>query len=388
MVEKRRQKGLLLTGDLRLTLKGGVGELQDLIFMDNSSWDSSKKFRIGVKVASGYCENTRIREGITNAFRVKEHRGESSKKHHPPQSKDEVWRLEKIAKDGKSHQKLKEAGIHNVEDFRQQLHMDPQRLRKVLGTSITLKNWDCLIAHAKTCPDWKPSSENPVGMGEHAAVFNNDHHLTSLINDKYRATDQLSSQEKFTGETYSGSMQKNSSHVSEGQIGNLVPVQCNLAPPTCATPVGPEVPQANAGSTVEGHYNDVTARPSQVQSHKTNCGYAMEYAVDGSAPLAARQPIAAVCLNCQFPQGDDGSTSFRPPIQSRYIFAQDAMRSQMFDPSRRMDASTSGCQWSSTLSPSEGDDVMGYLQLDDADDPRNYSNQPNDHTFFQIPPSG
>ncbi|KAL3740313.1 hypothetical protein ACJRO7_021569 [Eucalyptus globulus] len=76
MVKERQGKAPLLTGNLQVTLKGGVGELGELIFTDNSSWTRSKKFRIGLKVAPDFCKNTRIREGKTNAFRVKEHRGE------------------------------------------------------------------------------------------------------------------------------------------------------------------------------------------------------------------------------------------------------------------------------------------------------------------------
>ncbi|XP_039174126.1 calmodulin-binding protein 60 C-like [Eucalyptus grandis] len=37
MVKERQQKGLLLMGDLQETLNGGVGELGELIFTDNSS---------------------------------------------------------------------------------------------------------------------------------------------------------------------------------------------------------------------------------------------------------------------------------------------------------------------------------------------------------------
>ncbi|XP_039157775.1 calmodulin-binding protein 60 D-like [Eucalyptus grandis] len=117
MVKERERKGPLLIGDLLVPLKGGVGELGELIFTDNSSWNRSKRFRIGLKVASGYCVNTRIREAKTDAFRVKEHRGEASKKHNLPAFDDEVWRLKMIAKDGKYHQKLNEAGIHKVGTF-------------------------------------------------------------------------------------------------------------------------------------------------------------------------------------------------------------------------------------------------------------------------------
>ena len=76
VVKEREGKRPLLTGDLQVTLKDGVGTLGDLTFTDNSSWIRSRKFRLGLKVASGYCEGTRIREAKTEAFTVKDHRGE------------------------------------------------------------------------------------------------------------------------------------------------------------------------------------------------------------------------------------------------------------------------------------------------------------------------
>lgn len=76
MVKEREGKRPLLTGDLQVTLKEGVGTLGELTFTDNSSWIRSRKFRLGLKVASGYCEGMRIREAKTDAFTVKDHRGE------------------------------------------------------------------------------------------------------------------------------------------------------------------------------------------------------------------------------------------------------------------------------------------------------------------------
>lgn len=76
VVKEREGKRPLLTGDLLVTLKEGVGTLGDLTFTDNSSWIRSRKFRLGLKVASGCCEDIRIREAKTDAFTVKDHRGE------------------------------------------------------------------------------------------------------------------------------------------------------------------------------------------------------------------------------------------------------------------------------------------------------------------------
>lgn len=75
-VKEREGKRPLLTGDLQVTLKEGVGTLGDLTFTDNSSWIRSRKFRLGVKIVPGGCEEIRVREGKTEAFAVKDHRGE------------------------------------------------------------------------------------------------------------------------------------------------------------------------------------------------------------------------------------------------------------------------------------------------------------------------
>ncbi|KAJ6925737.1 hypothetical protein NC651_010225 [Populus alba x Populus x berolinensis] len=76
VIKEREGKRPVLTGDLQVTLKKGVGTLGDMTFTDNSSWIKSRKFRLGLKVASGYCEGIRILEAKTDAFTVKDHRGE------------------------------------------------------------------------------------------------------------------------------------------------------------------------------------------------------------------------------------------------------------------------------------------------------------------------
>lgn len=53
------------------------------------------------------------------------------KKHYPPALNDEVWRLEKIGKDGSFHKRLNKAGIFTVEDFLRLVVRDPKRLRSV-----------------------------------------------------------------------------------------------------------------------------------------------------------------------------------------------------------------------------------------------------------------
>lgn len=76
IVREREGKRPLLNGELHVGLKEGVGTLGELTFTDNSSWIRSRKFRLGLKVSSGSREGSRIREAKTDAFTVKDHRGE------------------------------------------------------------------------------------------------------------------------------------------------------------------------------------------------------------------------------------------------------------------------------------------------------------------------
>ncbi|XP_010525739.1 PREDICTED: LOW QUALITY PROTEIN: calmodulin-binding protein 60 C [Tarenaya hassleriana] len=198
LVKENSTKRPLLTGDLQVTLKEGVGTLGELIFTDNSSWIRCRKFRLGLKIASGYCEGMRIREAKTEAFTVKDHRGELYKKHYPPALNDEVWRLEKIGKDGAFHKKLNKAGIYNVEDFLRLLVKDSQKLRAILGSGMSNRMWDALVEHAKTCAMsgmlyvYYPEESRDIGV-----VFNNIYELSGLISGKqYFPADSLSDNQK------------------------------------------------------------------------------------------------------------------------------------------------------------------------------------------------
>lgn len=76
------------------------------------------------------------------------------KKHYPPMLEDQVWRLKKIGKDGKFHERLEEAGIKNVQDFLKLSVVHPTRLKKILGGDkgeMSDKMWDTVLKHARTC---------------------------------------------------------------------------------------------------------------------------------------------------------------------------------------------------------------------------------------------
>ncbi|KAG8367705.1 hypothetical protein BUALT_Bualt16G0100800 [Buddleja alternifolia] len=173
---------VVLEGDFNNEDDEGWTQEEDLTFTDNSSWTRSKKFRLGLKVSSGYCEGVRIREAKTEAFIVKDHRGELYKKHYPSALIDQVWRLEYIKKDGSFHKKLNVIGIYTVEDFLRLLVRDSKELRNTLGNGMSSKMWDALIEHARTCVlSEKLYVSYPDESRNMGVVFNNIYELSGLV---------------------------------------------------------------------------------------------------------------------------------------------------------------------------------------------------------------
>ncbi|MCO5571712.1 hypothetical protein L7F22_025459 [Adiantum nelumboides] len=223
VVKERDGKRPLLTGDLNVTLKEGVGTLGELTFTDNSSWIRSRKFRLGVRVAPGLCE-ARIKECKTEAFTVKDHRGELYKKHYPPRLHDEVWRLDKIGKDGAFHKRLQQSSIKTVEDFLRCYMMDQQKLRNTLGSGMSNKMWDATIEHAKTCVlsgklyVYYADSSQSVGV-----IFNNIYELLGVTsNNTYKSVESLNESEKVYVDKLVKVAYENWASVSEYENGTLV----------------------------------------------------------------------------------------------------------------------------------------------------------------------
>ncbi|KAG5547247.1 hypothetical protein RHGRI_013049 [Rhododendron griersonianum] len=150
IVREREGRRPLVTGELVITLRDGVGYVGDASFTDNSSWIRSRKFRLGARPVQSKLPEVRIREARSEAFAVKDHRGEAYKKHHPPNLNDEVWRLEKISKGGTYHKALHGKGITTVQQFLQSYSVDPSSLRLVLG-GMSNKIWKTVTEHATAC---------------------------------------------------------------------------------------------------------------------------------------------------------------------------------------------------------------------------------------------
>lgn len=259
LVKEREGKRPLLTGEVQVTLKDGVGTLGELTFTDNSSWIRSRQFRLGLKVAEGYCDNLRIREAKTEAFTVKDHRGELYKKHYPPALNDEVWRLEKIGKDGAFHKRLNKAGIISVEDFLRFVVRDPQRLRNILGSGMSNKMWDALVEHAKTCvlggKLYIYYPEGPQGVG---VIFNSIYEFSGLIaGGQYYSTESLSDTQKVYADTLIKKAYENWMHVVEYDGKSLLSLRQNRIEDSPTTEASVSQPNPN----VYGHQHSLPNLP-------------------------------------------------------------------------------------------------------------------------------
>nr|CAB3472324.1 unnamed protein product [Digitaria exilis] len=159
VVKEREGKRPLLTGEVALTMRDGRVTVSELQFTDNSSWVRCRKFRIGVRavpVSVGGFDGARIQEAMTEPFVVRDHRGELYRKHYPPVLGDDVWRLEKIGKEGAFHRKLRQHKVVTVQEFVRMLVVKPDELRRILGEGMTDRMWEVTTNHAKTCvPDEK-----------------------------------------------------------------------------------------------------------------------------------------------------------------------------------------------------------------------------------------
>lgn len=197
IVRERDGKKPLLSGDSFLHLTEGIGNVGDISFTDNSSWTRSRKFRLGARVVDT-CSGIRVREAKTESFVVRDHRGELYKKHYPPSLLDEVWRLEKIGKDGAFHKRLTREKVKTVKDFLTLLFLDPARLRNILGTGMSAKMWDITVEHARTCVlDDKMYSYCSGSPQRTGVVFNIVGQVLGLLSDgKYRPADTISEIEK------------------------------------------------------------------------------------------------------------------------------------------------------------------------------------------------
>ncbi|KAE8705258.1 Calmodulin-binding protein 60 A [Hibiscus syriacus] len=198
IVREREGKKPLLAGDAFLTLTEGIGLVGEISFSDNSSWTRSRRFRLGARVVDG-SDGTRVKEAKTESFIVRDHRGELYKKHHPPSLSDEVWRLEKIGKDGAFHKRLSRENINSVKDFLTMLFIDPPRLRHILGTGMSAKMWDVTVEHARTCVlDKRVYLYCPPGsLQKFGVVFNIVGQVTGLLLEcQYITIDKLSETEK------------------------------------------------------------------------------------------------------------------------------------------------------------------------------------------------
>ncbi|XP_078149554.1 calmodulin-binding protein 60 B-like [Carex rostrata] len=152
----RERKGPILTSrGLIIQLEKGVGTFENIVFNDNSSWTKSG-FRLGVVIVDegeeGYLNGERVREGVSESFRVKDRRVKASQKPDLLKLTHSIQCIKKIGKGRASF--LEKKKINTVEDFLKLYYNDEPALREILCIkSESGKEWESMIAHATQCAD-------------------------------------------------------------------------------------------------------------------------------------------------------------------------------------------------------------------------------------------
>ncbi|CAK9196388.1 unnamed protein product [Sphagnum troendelagicum] len=162
VVKPRDGRKSLLVGGLKVTLKEGKGSLDtNLRFKDNSSFVSSKKFRLGLEDISG----THIQGAVTNAFHVKDARGKSNRKKEVPAENDTLDVLVNIAKGGAPLHHLNSVlKINTVKEFNLFYKENPKALQAGLN-HMSDESFAATIENAERCQQEEPGLQKQTTNG-------------------------------------------------------------------------------------------------------------------------------------------------------------------------------------------------------------------------------
>ncbi|KAK0602956.1 hypothetical protein LWI29_038503 [Acer saccharum] len=182
IVHQRGDKPLL-KGKQNITLRDGVGSIDDLSFSVNSRWIECKKFRLGARVlqSSSNMGQVRIREAITEAFTVRDQRGK-------------MLHLEKIKEGGKFHNALIDNHICSGSDLKLMYKTNPAKLRKILK-GCSKWEWEVIVHHASCVLD--DANSNPSRSQEAEANNTATTGSTRMQNDSNRASSSQYLAENF-----------------------------------------------------------------------------------------------------------------------------------------------------------------------------------------------
>ncbi|KAF8705092.1 hypothetical protein HU200_031354 [Digitaria exilis] len=278
VVKEREGKRPLLTGEVALTMRDGRVTVSELQFTDNSSWVRCRKFRIGVRAvpgSGGGFDGARIQEAMTEPFVVRDHRGELYRKHYPPVLGDDVWRLEKIGKEGAFHRKLRQHKVVTVQEFVRMLTVKPDELRRILGEGMTDRMWEVTTNHAKTCV---PDEKVYVYATPHGTIYvNSVFNLVKVeiggmewpLQQLNRGQAVLVQQLMLEAYELRHSLQEAEAFMIHGHPANNVPLLQNAAHVTVPAPTETQLWYQNTPE-IEFPVDDVVPLP---QPNNNNFGY-------------------------------------------------------------------------------------------------------------------
>ncbi|KAK1547906.1 hypothetical protein Q3G72_011709 [Acer saccharum] len=173
IVCSRERKELVVKGKQNITLKNGVGTMDDLRFFDNSSWTKCKKFRLGARAlqSTSNMGQVRIKEAITQPFAVRDHRGK-------------IKHLKKIVEGGIIlHEALIRHNICTDSALKQRYKTNRDELKEILK-NCSDSEWAAIAQYASCVGD--DANSNPSLPSQVTEAYNPA--ITGMQTERNRAS--------------------------------------------------------------------------------------------------------------------------------------------------------------------------------------------------------
>ncbi|CAI9264894.1 unnamed protein product [Lactuca saligna] len=191
----------VLQGNTSLKLKEGIVHVNMISFTHNSTWKGKRRCRLGARSKDAVF-GTRVKEGKTESFLLKDKRNFNYNKHENPSRSDNVYRLRGINHRSDCFKRLVKANIKTVMDLRALNAINPEKLKDIL--KVRPNDWKIIMDHAHKCKD-----DNGIYLylnsrddqNKHGVAFNVYGHLVGLVSDSlFLPLDKLSNEKKADGE--------------------------------------------------------------------------------------------------------------------------------------------------------------------------------------------
>ncbi|XP_047332178.1 calmodulin-binding protein 60 A-like isoform X2 [Impatiens glandulifera] len=148
--EANKRTELRLKGDAFLSLKEGIGCIDNLHFVHERTWFNKGTF-VFVATLVDNIDAIKVKAAVMEPFTIKDHRNSLYKKKEIPSLDDFIWRLKKISRGSPVYKFLEKSNITTLLTFLRELNLNPERLQQIVGAHMTDKAFKATVSHAEKC---------------------------------------------------------------------------------------------------------------------------------------------------------------------------------------------------------------------------------------------